>query len=174
MKDSGNRDGYNGNAVRDKREGNWNQTGESQPTQKRKPKFYVAGSVRGANGDNATREDMLENIKAGQARARYLRESLPDCTFYFPHDHEGLFQDAYASDYITSDQILNQCFDIVRLCDYVLVTTDPTESEGVNAEIDKAMEYGIEVLHVWQQAEHQWPQTIHETIKESEVKCQQR
>ena len=69
------------------------------------------------------------------------------------------------SDYITSKQILKQCFDIVRLCDCVLVTTDPTESEGVNAEIDKAMEYGIEVLHVWQQAEHQWPQTISEGIK---------
>lgn len=142
---------------------NWDEL-DSQPQTKRKPAIYVAGSVRGKKGDNATRAEMLENIEAGRARAKFLQESLAGCKFYFPHTHEDLFQNAFDEKYITSDQILDQCLDIVALCDFIVVTTDPEESQGTSKEVAHALINGLAVINVWMHPEHEWPAIIARAI----------
>ena len=103
---------------------------------------------------------MQENILAGIARADYLRDCLPGHIFYCPHEHEHLFQEAFKKKYVTSRAILQQCFHIIRLCDALLVCTDPDESEGVRAEIKEAHKYNIPVIRLWQHLEHKWPGII--------------
>lgn len=125
-----------------------------------KGRFYLAASIRGAKGNKATVDTMQENIMAGIARAEYLRDCLPECVFYCPHEHEHLFQQAFKKKYVTSRAILAQCFSIIQLCDVLLVCTDPAESEGVRAEIEKAEKLGILVVKLWQHLEHEWPKII--------------
>ena len=127
-----------------------------------KNRFYLAASIRGTDGNDATPDMMQENILAGIARAEYLRDCLPRYVFYCPHDHEHLFQQAFKEKYVTSEAILEQCFSILRLCDSLLVCTDPAESAGVRAEIEKARQHKIPVFHLWRYPEHQWPNIIKE------------
>ncbi len=128
--------------------------------QNAKGRFYLAASIRGPKGNKATADTMQENILAGIARAEYLRDCLPESTFYCPHDHEHLFQQAFKKKYVTSRAILQQCFSIIQLCDVLLVCTDPAESEGVRAEIEEAEKRDIPVVILWRKLEHEWPKII--------------
>lgn len=123
-------------------------------------RFYLAASIRGPKGNQATLDTMQENILAGIARAEYLRDCFPDSIFYCPHEHEHLFQQAFKKQYVTSKAILAQCFSILQLCDAVFVCTDPAESEGVRAEIEKAEQNGVPVVPLWRHLEHEWPGVI--------------
>lgn len=137
-----------------------NQNNKTKYNQNAKGRFYLAASIRGPKGNKATIDTMQENILAGIARANYLRDCLPKCTFYCPHEHEHLFQQAFKKKYITSRAILQQCFSIIELCDVLLVCTDPAESEGVRAEIEEAEKRDIPVIKLWRKLEHEWPQII--------------
>lgn len=134
--------------------------GQSQKNSNTKGRFYLAASIRGPKGNKATADTMQENILAGIAQVEYLRDCLPGCTFYCPHEHEYLFQQAFKKKYVTSRAILAQCFSIIQLCDVLLVCTDPAESEGVRAEMEKAEAFGMPVIKLWQHLEHEWPQII--------------
>ena len=131
-----------------------------QKQRNKKGRFYLAASIRGPKGNKATVDTMQENILAGVARAEYLRDCLPDRVFYCPHEHEHLFQRAFKEKHVTSRAILGQCFSIIRLCDALLVCSDPAESGGVRAEIEDAEKHNITVVRLWQHLEHQWPDII--------------
>ncbi|HRT51343.1 MAG TPA: DUF5664 domain-containing protein [Anaerohalosphaeraceae bacterium] len=144
---------------------NWDELKRTDSAGPPTRRFYIAASVRGPEGDAATPETMRQNIRTGVAYATALRKMFPHLEFYSPHEHEPLFQEAFQNGLITSGAILNQCFSIIRLCDAVLVCSDPAESAGVRAEIKEAEAHGIAVVHMWKHSPDTQPAVLTQMLE---------
>jgi len=120
----------------------------------------MAHGIRAQYGKHATRKQMQANIDLAIGWAAYLREQLPDSVIYCPGDFEDLFQQAYLEGLITSEQILEQSKAIVRLCDVVLILTDPEYSEGVRQEIIEADRCNLIIIPLFTVAQDYWANAI--------------
>ncbi len=127
---------------------------------------YFARAVRGANGDAASVAEVKANIQAALQEVASLRETVADLEIYCPHEHEDHYQQAWRQGLFSSADVLNQCLAIVRLCEVVLVASDPASSAGVAVEIEEARKYELPVLHLWCHPPEKWPDLIN-AYKES-------
>lgn len=121
---------------------------------------YLARAVRGPAGDQAPPGQVERNISRALEDARYLRSQIVGLELYCPHEHEDRYQQAWRRGLFTSSEVLHQCRAIVRLCDLVLVASDPAASNGVAREIAEAQECRIPILHLWRYERRQWPDLI--------------
>ena len=126
---------------------------------------YFAYKVRGEGGDNADPTEMRHNIGNGIMLCKQLRSFLPDFEIYCPHEHEDLFQIPHRKGDINSDQILKQCCDIVGLCGYLFVCTDPGESAGVRFELAFARSIDITIIELYNLPPLDWPEYLAKVVK---------
>ena len=127
-------------------------------------KFYCAAAIRGQMGNDATVAEMDKNIKKAIGWAVYLREQLPGGEFFCPHEHEALFTEAWLTGLITSEQILRQSKAIVRLCDVVLVMTDPKYSDGVTFEVSEAITSNLRIVNLYNTSRDGWREAIYHHV----------
>ena len=118
---------------------------------------YFAYPVRGANGDNATKGEMRDNLEAGKDLCdRFRNES--GWTIFCPHD--AVNEDVCAAAYhltdddgnprVTGQQIVNHCKQILALADVFILGVDNYNHKdgcmcGVCQEWRRAKELGIPV-----------------------------
>ncbi|MCP4569181.1 MAG: hypothetical protein GY841_16525 [FCB group bacterium] len=126
---------------------------------------YFAAPVRGPNGDQASADEIQENIVQGIRQCKVIRNILPDWWIYCPHEHEDLYQAAWRHGNIVSDDVLSQCFDILSLTDYLFVAGDPEKSAGVRAEMRHAVKSGIPMMPLWRIPEKNWAPILETTLE---------
>jgi len=126
---------------------------------------YFAYAVRGSAGDNADITVMRHNIYDGILKCNQLREMLPDMEIYCPHEHEDLFQIPHRKGDVTSAQIIEQCCAIIRLCDYLFICSNPTESEGVGLEMIHGTKYGVTIVMLYQRPVLDWGDYLGKVIR---------
>jgi len=127
---------------------------------KSKVKCYLAGAVRGIQGDKVSPTTMQRNVQKRVDDVQFLRSRISDIEIYCPHEHEDLFTEAYLEELVTSKMILHQCFAIVRLCDLLIATSNPRDSEGVAGEVEEAERQNIPILNLWRSSHTRWPKRI--------------
>ncbi len=134
----------------------------SKNTANRPVRLYFAGAVRGVNGDDCEPQDVQRNVDNALERVKYLRSHLDDrFVIYCPHEHEDRYQQAWRKGLFKSQDVLDQCCDIVLLCDAILVTTDPARSEGTRVERALAEQTGMPVIDLYEYNMGSWIDMIH-------------
>lgn len=123
--------------------------------------IYFAGWVRGPEGNQATYDSVMANVSRNIEQQDRIMEYLSGDTlnqyrFYSPHKHEGIYQivGGWAEQRpdereMLATMILDQCKDILGLCDIMLVLDDPEHSSGIRAEMEYAREKGILLIPWW-------------------------
>ena len=116
---------------------------------KKQIKVYVAHSIRGKKGNDATDEDMKHNNALAIVFGQALRRKFPGVDFYIPGDHDEFILIAYRKEYLDEKQILDVDCEIVQGCNFVLAySPDGYLSKGMKIEIEYAGENGIPVIIV--------------------------
>ena len=70
-----------------------------------------------------------------------MREAFPKHLFYCPHEHESIYQLSYAeldsdaAKELLGDKIIEQCVQILLLCDLMVIDSDIKSSRGVQMEL---------------------------------------
>jgi hypothetical protein len=126
----------------------------------KKLRFYVAASVRGIAGEGVSEGTKRTNVKIATTHVRELRTAFPEHTFYSPHEQEHLWNKAWDEKFITSEEILNHCFEVVGLCDVFLALSSPEVSEGVRAEMAVAHDAGIPIIDLYSYPPTDWVNII--------------
>ena len=117
---------------------------------------YFAASVRGPRGDHATIDEMAENTLAGIGMCAEIEKILDDWHVYCPHRHEDLYNKPWRHRDITSEQILDQCVEILGLASYIIIATDPADSQGVQVEMEYADKHNIQMIPLWMVERTKW------------------
>lgn len=108
-------------------------------------KAYFCAFVRGRNGDQATDEEMAENIQRALEVANAIRTAFPETLDLFvPHEHETIIHQLWRDESVTSDQIIDACCKILEPMPMVVVYRPI--SGGMRKEIDKAVSCGDKVI----------------------------
>ena len=112
----------------------------------RKAKAYLCMCYRGENGDVATDEEIQANIDKAVLHARAICKAFPESLeLYVPHLNESMVHRLWKKDYVTSDEILDICCDIVAEQDFVIGFG--LLSKGMEREMHCAIHRGMPVLY---------------------------
>lgn len=102
-----------------------------------KIRCYVAHSIRGKFGKNATLEQMEANNQKAIKFGGQLAEEFPGIDFYIPGEHDEFIVIAYLKGYLDEKQILDVDCDIVSKCSFLIVySPDDYVSKGMQIEVD--------------------------------------
>jgi len=110
-------------------------------------KAYYSASIRGAAGEDATEEQIQENLLMGIQRGNEIQQFFGSVLkLYIPHQHDSLVQILWKNEFITSKQILLGDKIIIQECDFMMV--DGFHSLGVEEEIECCKEHNISVYYL--------------------------
>lgn len=114
-----------------------------------KLKVYVAHSIRGKMGSDATQEYMKANNQKAIKFGIALRTLFDQVEFYVPGDHDEFVMIGWDRGILNETQILEIDCEIVRRCAFVIVySPDQFISNGVEREMSEANKCGIPILVV--------------------------
>lgn len=103
------------------------------------PSAYLSHPIRGAKGDDATREDMEENNRKACAFAAKIREAYPTLDLYCPGEHDEFVMQAHERGFLTENQILGVDADLLAKRDFlILYAHDAHISNGMAFEVRAA------------------------------------
>ena len=123
----------------------------SPPGGAEKLRIYIAYWWRGPGGDNEDMTLIEQNIAQAWAIRDIVQERFPDAIIYLPHKYTYAIE-PWRKGTITTEQILEQTCDVVRLCDAIFVChKDP--SPGMLQEIEAAEAAGVAVVYYWEKLE---------------------
>ena len=112
-----------------------------------KIRAYVAHSIRGKFGNDATEEQMVANNQKAIVFGKQLAKEFPNIDFYVPGYHDEFVLIAYKKGYLTEEQILDTDCVIVSRCNFLVVfAPDDYISKGMQIEIDYCVYNNIPVI----------------------------
>jgi len=115
-------------------------------------KIYLSHQIRGPKGNNATEEDVCNNIiihknVGEQLKAYFLdwerMDGFPKIYLYVPADHDEFVQTAWKKKYLNESQILDVDCAIINTCDLVIAYGDAELSNGMRVEINYATTHNV-------------------------------
>lgn len=123
---------------------------------------YVRGNTEEFRQASELEREMImqQNVTEAIKHGQKLRESFPNIRFYIPGEHEDVYSQAYIDGVISADDIINQCEDIVGLCDMFVTMANPEHSEGVQREMFHAKNMGIPCLELWKAPKEKYSSII--------------
>ena len=114
---------------------------------------YVRGNTEEFRQASELEREMImqQNVTEAIKHGQKLRESFPNIRFYIPGEHEDVYSQAYIDGVISADDIINQCEDIVGLCDMFVTMANPLRrcSKGDVS----CKKYGYSLLGIVESAE---------------------
>jgi len=100
---------------------------------------YLCMCYRGENGDNATEEEIEANVQKAIATASAIRRAFPhSLDLYVPHENQETTHRLWKKGFVTSEQILEVCRDIISTKDFLIVLG--SISGGMMVEMEYAAE----------------------------------
>ena len=112
-----------------------------------KIRAYVAHSIRGKFGADATTEQMEANNQKAIVFGKQLAKEFPNIDFYIPGYYDEFVLIAYKKGYLTIEQILDVDCVIVSRCNFLVVfAPDDYISKGMQTEIDYCVYNNIPVI----------------------------
>ena len=112
-----------------------------------KIRVYLAHSIQGQKGKDATHNDMVENNLKASIFGAVLSCKFPHIDFYIPADHDEFVMLAYESGTLTIDQILDiDCQILSKRHIFLNYIPDQYISGGMLKENMYAQENGIPIL----------------------------
>jgi len=110
-------------------------------------RVYVAHSIRGKFGKDATREQMDANNQKAIRFGEKLAEEFPGIDFYIPGEHDEFIVIAYLKGYLDENQILNVDCDIISRCSFLIVySPDDYISRGMKVEVNHCISHNIPII----------------------------
>jgi hypothetical protein len=111
------------------------------------PSAYLSHPIRGAKGDEATREDMEANNRQACEFAMKIRAAYPGLDLYCPGEHDELVQEGIEQDVLTAEQILEIDQYLVSKRNFLIVyAPDARLSGGMLLEIHTANRRGMPIV----------------------------